>query len=121
MNGTRWRRARQVGANLALQGKADHPRGDERQPPGETAMDDNAAQQHNARQNPVPNAGDILGEMIRRREADLRKQHQRQGHAEIRRIENVLRAASADGSADENFRADGKRDGKNNRPQPFVG
>ena len=29
------RRTRQVGANLALQGEADHPRGDERQSAGE--------------------------------------------------------------------------------------
>ena len=80
------------------------------------AVDDNAAQQHNAGQNPVPDAGDILREMIRRREADLRKQHQRQGHAKVRRIENVLRAAAADRRADQHFRADGKGDGKYNRP-----
>ena len=81
----------------------------------------NAGQQDESRQNPVPDAGDVFGEMIRRRETDLREQHQGQGHAEIGRIENVLRASLADGRADENFGADGKRDGKNNRPEPFVG
>ena len=63
---------------------------------------------------------EIFGEMIRRRKANLREQHQRQRHAEIGRIENMLCAAFANGSAEQHFRTDGKRDRENKRPEPFV-
>ena len=70
---------------------------------------------------PVPEAGDIFGEMVGRREADIGKQEERGGDAKVRRIKNMLGMAVAHGGAQNDFRADGKNDGEDHRPEPFVG
>ena len=81
-----------------MQRKADEPRGDQRQAAGKKSVNDDAGEQNEDRQNPVPDADEVFGEVIRRGKTDLRKQHERRGDANVRRIENVLRAAFTTGA-----------------------
>src|SRR4029434_7673162 len=90
----------------ALQHEAQHPRSHQRQTSSETGVNDDAGEQHDPRQQPIAPAGEILGEVVRRSEADGWEEHKRGGNAEVRRVEDVLVMAVADWRAENDLRTD---------------
>ena len=104
------RRAKRIASKQTSQcslcNKAAEPRSDERQPVRETRVQERSRADDDSRQNPVADPGHVFRELIRRRDADPREGEQRYRDAEVRRIEEVARAASFKRSAQEALRRD---------------
>src|SRR4051794_8307633 len=109
-----------MGAKHTLQNETTDPGRHQRQTSCEKRMNYDPRRQDNQRHTPIPKARDVFSKVVGGRETNVREKKQCYAHPKIRRIENMLTMAIPDRSAQNDFRANGKDDGEDQRPKPFV-
>ena len=110
-----------IAANRRLSGKGSEPGQHQRQTTGKFCVDESASDQDHRWNGPMPESGDVLSELIGRRQAGGRQQKQRGGDAEVRRIKDVLSLPVADGRAKDHLGGQRQGRSKDDGSNPLVG